>query len=309
MPAYQALSGSDGDRLLRTVQRIVVTVLGAGAAFGLGLLTGHDSIVAFAVLCVSVFFMSFLRAVASSWTAFWQTVLLATMYDLLAQLNAEAVHVRVIETIIGAVIALVVAAIVLPTRTRAQVLEGMSALVTAIAGVTHAALQSRADPQAAADASHKRALAEQESAMQGRLDDILRGAAPLRRAPGSLQRSGIETQLTSLTALTYYARHLATDTAHAPAHPVSPGAVVVGTLTPAFWQQVDAATRDNFGSTLAVLDDRLPSRVHDPKDCTAPSETPVSDPALADVERINQTLLAYMAALRPGSTGGAIDSE
>jgi len=308
MPAYQALSGSNGDRLLHTVQRIVVTVLGAAAAFGLGLLTGHDAVVAFAVLCVSVFFMSFLRAVASSWTAFWQTVLLATMYDLLARLNAEAVHVRVIETIIGALVALVVAAIVLPTRTRAQVLEGMAALVTTISGVTHAALQRRADPRVATDASQARALAEQESAMQRRLDDILRHVAPLRRAPGSLQRSGIETQLTSLTALTYYARHLATDTQRTPTEPTSPGAVTANTLTPAFWQHLDAVTRDNFGSTLAVLDDRLPSRVHDPKDFTAPSGSTVSDPALADVERINQTLLAYMAALRPGSTGGAPDS-
>ena len=308
MPAYQALSGSDADRLLRTVQRIVVTVLGAAAAFGLGLVTGHDSVVAFTVLGISVFFMSFLRTVASSWTAFWQTVLLATMYDLLAQLNAEAVHVRVIETIIGAVVAMVVAAVVLPTRTRAQVLERMSALVTSIAGVTHAAIQRRADPALGTDASQTRALSEQESAMQRRLDDILRDAAPLRRAPGSLQGSGIQTQLTSLTVLTYYARHLATDTQHRPAEPASPGAVAVSAVTPTMWQHLDAVTRDNFGSTLAVLDDRLPSRVHDPKDFTVVSERTVSDPALADVERINQTLLAYMAALRPGSTGGAADS-
>jgi len=144
--------------------------------------------------------------------------------------------------------------------------------------------------------------------MQRQLDEFLRNVAPLRRDPGSLQRSGVETQVTSLTALAYYARHLATDTRGAPAAAPSQGAPVASTKTPAFWQHLDAATRDNFDSTLAVLDDRLPTRVHDPKDFTTPSGRTASDPALEDVERINQTLLAYMAAMHPGSTGAGPDS-
>lgn len=294
MPAFQTLSGSDGLTRIKSVQRIVGTVAGAAAAFGLALWTGHNPWVAYPVLAVSVFFMSFLRPVASSWTSFWRTVLLATMYDVLGEFTVEAIDVRVLETIIGAVVAVIVSAVILPTRTRSRVLAGMSDVVTTAMSVTRQALQRLVDPASAAPAL---AIADAEATMDRQIQQIRLEAEPLRHNPGALQRNGIETQLTSLSALLYYTRHLVKNVA----------GISSATVRSAQWQQLDGATGDNFAATLAVLDGRLPSRVHDLKDVALTAGAGAGEAerdAILDVERINQTLLDYMASVKPGSTTG-----
>lgn len=301
MPAFQTLSGSDGQTRIKSVQRIVGTVVGAAGAFGLALWSDHSIWVAIPVLAVAVFFMSFLRPVASSWTSFWMTVLLATMYDVVGELDAEAIDVRVFETIIGAVVAVLVSALVLPTRTRTRVLEGMSDVVDTAMSVTRAALQRLADP-ASASASVTADGAAAEATMNSRLHQIRVEAEPLRHNPGALQRSDIESQLTSLSALLYYTRHLVknVDQVSAP------------TVRPEQWQGLLAATADNFTATLSVLDGRLPSRVHDLDEVAATAGAGAGEAerlAILDVERINQTLLDYMSSITPGSTAGSAGSR
>lgn len=292
MPAFQALTESDGERLVRTLQRLIGTVVGAAAGFGLALATGHDARVAFVVVVASVFFMSFLRTVSAPWTALWQTVLLATLYDLLARLDAEAIQLRVVETLIGAVVALLVAAVILPTRTRGRVLASMSAFVAATAGVTHAAIQRLADPRLVGDGAARHALAEGEAAMQRELDGVLAYAAPLRLDPGAMQHSGIQPQLTALTALAFTARRLVAVSERGPASATDPGE----------WQRLDEATRDDFQAALVVLDGRLPATVADRAGVDASAADAEREPALALVTRIDAILLGFMASLRPGST-------
>jgi len=302
MPAFQALSAASGESIAKTLQRLVGTVVGAAGAFGLALATDHDPIVAAVVVIVSVFLMSFLRPVASTWTALWQTVLLATAYDSLARLSAEGVMTRVLETAVGAAVALVVAALVLPTRTRARLLERMADFVATTAGVASAAVQRIADPGAVTTATPA-ALAAAEAEMHRRLDDVLGSAAGRRRDPGSLQRDGIETQLTSLTALAVSTHALVA--AAVDAAPDDDATAASGAMTAAQWQRLDAATRDNFASTVAVLQRRLPTRVHDLRDVIEAATLTPEDPALSAIARVNETLLATMTALRPGSTDSA----
>lgn len=297
MPAYQAFHGSEGESVFRTIQRIFGMVVGAAVGFGIALWTGHAPVIAAAVIVVSVFFMSFLRPVASSWTALWLMMLLATMYDQLAHLDAEAVQLRVLETLIGAIVAAAVAALLLPTRTRSRMRRRMSGFVAASADVTHQALQRLADPAVRADDARSRALAESEVLMQRRLDVVLDYADELRRAPGALQREGIEAQVMSLSALAGYARQLAAQGTDG----------VARSADTALWREADAATVDNFTAAIAVLDDRLPSRIHDLGDLTSSTEPggeasgDAAPPALSTVQRINETLIAYIAAVRPGA--------
>lgn len=154
MPAFQTLRNSEGETRIRSLQRIFGTVFGAVAAFGLMLGTSHNLVVAFAVLAVSVFFIAFLRTVASAWSGFFLTMLMATMYDVLGKLNAESIEVRVVETVIGAVVAIVVSMLIFPARTRARILSGMSAVVTTAMEITHAALDDRTQPGRPAPAPH-----------------------------------------------------------------------------------------------------------------------------------------------------------
>lgn len=293
MPAFQSLSGTNGETRLKGFQRIIGTVIGAGSAFGLALLTGHNPIIAFPVLALAVFFMAFLRPVASAWTAFWQTVMLATMYDLLGKLDAEAIDVRIIETIIGAVVAVIISAILLPTRTRTRVLSGMSGVVSQAMSLTQDALRRLTDPRAAEASSAQ--LADAEVTVNRQFHEIQESARPLRHNAGSQQRGGIEGQLTSLSALLYYVRHIVRDTA----------SVSSPTVRADQWQRLAASTDDNFRSTLSVLGGSLPAHLHDPGEFSTTAGVSAAESerlALLDVERINQSLVAFMAAVKPGST-------
>jgi uncharacterized membrane protein YccC len=298
MPAYQSLSGTDGETFAKSVQRIVGTVAGAAGAFGLALWTGHSLPVALSVVVVSVFFMSFLRPIASAWTSFWQTVLFASMYDVLGRLDAEAIDIRVLETMIGALVAVLVSALVLPTRTRTRMLAAMSGVVSAATTVAHdafARLERPGGPRAAEAASGARA------AMNRGFEEIQARAEPLRHNSGALQQGGIETQLTSLSALVHYTRHLVAD-ADAVSRDVDAGSPA--TVDAERWRRLELATADNFASALAVLADRLPSHAHDVKDVVvtaARGATRAERRALVDVERINQSLQACMLSVKPGS--------
>ncbi|WP_022899161.1 FUSC family protein [Humibacter albus] len=298
LPAYQSLAAADGFSWKRNLQRGVSTVAGAAVAFGLTLATGHSPVTTFTVLGVTVFLTVFLRTVASSWTVFWQTILLATMYDALSALDVEAVQVRIVETLIGAAIALLVSALVLPTRVRANTVTMMSNAIAAAMASTHATLGRLADPSAV-DASSADAL---ESQMDRQFREIHAAARPLRNGAGSMGRGGIEAQLVSLWALLYYVHRLSCAGAM-----TGPSAI-----TPTQWQQLDASTRDNFQAALAVLDNRAPSRIRDVRDAdTSQTDgmTPDERELLEDITRINEVLLTYVDDVAIGSTDTLIASR
>jgi hypothetical protein len=288
LPAFQNVATASALTWGRNLRSAISTVAAAAASFALTLWTNHNPVVALAVLIVSVFLTAFLRAVASSWTVFWQTVLLATMYDTLSVFDVEAVHVRIAETAIGAVIALLVSALVLPTRTRAHVMKRMSETVTAAMNAVHAAMRSLAEPGSVDSAT----AANLESDTTRQLHAIQAAARPVRDASGSLERGGIEAQLMALWALLYYVRRLVTADVGDAARAITPGQ----------WQRLDAYSRDNFHAALAVLDDRLPQRVHDVHALTASVQSAAERELLADIRRINEVLLAYMDDIVPGSS-------
>lgn len=298
MPAFQVLSGSDGETRFRGVQRIVATILGSGVAFGLAILANHSPAVAFPLLIVSVFFMSFLRAVSSTWTAFWQMLILATMYDMLGTLDVETVQVRVVETTIGAVVAMLVAAFVLPTRTRARVLLGMSDAVRragALAEGLFARAAGRAGPTPTAMGADGRDLVR-------RLDALESIARPMRRNPGSLQSTGIEAQLTSLWSLLYFEQRIARQLQR----------LEVASLSSDEWIRIAQATAENFAAARAVLAGDLPLRVHAASDFDLDLRPGVSadERELAVfVERLNQALLSLIEAITPGTVGAMTDSS
>lgn len=98
--------------------------------------------------------------------------------------------------------------------------------------------------------------------MSHQLDAVRSLAATLRHNPGSMRTGGIEDQLTWLSALAYYARHLAKNTDEIPSpYDSSPR-----------WREMDAATRENYQSMLAALDDRPPTHIPRPNGHPDPGE-------------------------------------
>ncbi|KAA9129960.1 FUSC family protein [Microbacterium caowuchunii] len=288
MPAFQVLSGSDAETRSKGFQRIVATIGGSGVAFTLAVVAGHDPGVAIPLLILSAFVMSFIRSVSPAWTAFWMTLLLATVYDVLGTLNVETIEIRLAETAIGAVVAVVVSAIVLPTRTRTRVLKGMAGVVDTAAALSNDVFSRVLGAPTPTDQELSRAVRE----LDAKLGDVEKLSRPIQRNPGSLQASGIEAQLTCLWALLDYEGHamrllrrFAGDSSSA-----------------ARWRDLSVATSENFEAVRAVLSGSLPQRVHVlPEVGEDPSATELERTMILQVLRLNQTLLALLDAVAPGT--------
>jgi len=299
MPAFQVLSGSDGETRAKGFQRIVATVLGAAIAFGLAILADHSPAVAFPLLVVSVFFVSFSRAVSSAWMVFWQTLVLATMYDVLGVLSVETVQVRVLETAIGAIVAVLVSALVLPTRTRTRVMRGMADVVRTAAGLAQRVFERTTTGEGPAESVDLDAELRQ---VGSRLNHLESAARAIRHNPGSLQRAGIEAQLTSLWSLLAYEEDVARELRR----------VDTAVFFPDARQMIGRATADNFAAVQAVLAGDLPLRVHTVEEFDldpGPGASAEVQMLVLHIERLNQTLLTLIEAVRPGTVDAMTTSS
>lgn len=288
MPAFQVISGSDGETRLKSIQRILATVVASGIAFGLAIVAGHSPWWAFPLLIVSVFFVAFSRSVSPAGIAFWITLLLATMYDVLGTLTVETVQVRLIETAVGGVVAIVISAIVLPTRTGTKVLQGMSHTVAEAESL----LPDLVAPAVGGTPLGARELADRERALAQLLTQLENQAKPLRRNPGSLRADGIEAQLTALWSMLNYERALGRTMSRVTPAPGGPD-----------WARLTLSTQENFQAARDVLAGTLPKRLHplgefdvDPGDGTGAQTA-----AITQLTRLNQSLLALIEAVRPGT--------
>ncbi len=195
MPAYQVLQNSAGETRLSALQRILATVLGSAVGFGLAVAVSHLLWADFALLAVCVFAMAFVRGVSATLQTFWQTALMSLMYDALGTLSIELVQVRVLETIIGAGVAAIVAGALLPVRTRETVRAAIAGVVSRVGSTVVSALSSRTATLPVAP-------------LASALTDVEMLARPVRLDPGSLRRGGIEEQLTALWVLAREARRV-----------------------------------------------------------------------------------------------------
>lgn len=288
MPAFSVLSGSDGETRTKAMQRVLATLAGATVAFGLAILAGHSPAVAFPLLIASAFFIAFLRPIASVWTVFWQTMLLATMYDVLGTLSVETIQVRVVETAIGAIVAVVVSAVILPTRTRVRLRAGMVDVVGAARSVADELFERGADGTLARGDFGAR--------IQGAVADLTALEAlarPVRRNPGSLRRRGIEAQLTALWSVLYYERRASAELRDLDTHALE------GVDLP----RLALATSDNFAAVEAVLSGELPLRLQQAEqlDVSGPDTSDAGRRSVLLLVRLNQALLSLIEAIRPGT--------
>ncbi|KRA23018.1 hypothetical protein ASD65_00215 [Microbacterium sp. Root61] len=293
MPAHQVLGETDGETYRKGTQRILATVAGATVGFGLAITVGSNPAVLLPALALTFFASTYFRAVSAPLSTFWQTMMFAMLYEYLGKLDTETIELRILETVVGAVIALVVAALILPTRTRTRLNTDTMRLVRTVKDVTERCLQRLSNDPAAAGFDRK-SFAHEELQMTAQLRRVQATAAPLRRASGALDVHGIEGQLTALWALLLYTRHLiaATD-ALAPAE---------NTLTADEWDQVRTVCEDDFDVLLTVLDGRLPAALQEDipladRDDSGDSRT--LEAVLSSIARIDQTLAVMIDNAQP----------
>lgn len=294
LAAFVVLAGTEtlGETVMKGAQRIAGTIIGAGVGFGVAIVTGADPFVVLPLLVICVFAEMYLRPVSYSLMVFWVTMMIALLYEFLGALKPEALEIRILETIIGAVIALAVAAFLLPTRTR-QKLNGDAAMfLRTLDEVIQACLERLTGT---GDVS---SLAGQALALDQRLRQLASSATPLRRGFGALRRDGIERRLTALAAMTYYARHLITTT-----EALAPG---VADLPKSGFSRLAASTRGNISALIRILEGAPPGPAHATEGPTLDLEVPQGpveignarrEAALSPLARINQAVLGLIEDL------------
>jgi uncharacterized membrane protein YccC len=293
LAAFLVLGGTTTveETVVKGAERVAGTVLGAIMGFAITIITGANPMVVLPLLAVCVFASLYMRPVSYSQTVFWTTMMLALLYETLGTLTRETLVVRVMETIIGAVVALGVARLVLPLRTRKMLNDNGVMLIRTIDDIAQTCLQRLNGNTGTAS------LTVQALTLDQRLRQLNLRAEPLRRSSGSLGLDGIERRLTAAAALTYYARHLIRTTeALAPDAPPLPGDV---------GQQLATITRDNIEALIQLLNGEPPGPIHEREDFPLePEDTPSplgregsEREAVHTLELINHTVLTLIEDL------------
>lgn len=303
LAAYQVLGGTDGETFVKGTQRIVGTVFGAAVGFGVAIWSGADAAVIAPLLAVAVFGSTYYRPVSPAVSTFWTTMIFALIYEFLGSLTTLAVEIRVVETLFGAAVALLVAWLVLPTHTRTKLDHDMTSLVTEIRVVVAASLRRlEGDTTISAAAIERRLLGLDQHVRQVNVT-----AAPLRRASGSFEVGGIESQLTAVWSLTYSTRRLVHAVEQAVEAGVEPGSED--------WAGLRRATGENLSALTVALAGQLPGHVHDDlvldvEEGAADRLARPEDAVLHQLEWINQTVLLLLATISPGAvrTAGSPDT-
>lgn len=297
MPAYQAIGGSDGETFVKGTQKIIGTIAGATVGFGIAISAGSHPAVLLPVLALCVFASAYFRAASSPLATFWQTMMFAQLYEFLGRLSTEAIDVRIVETVIGAVVALLVAALVLPTRTRTKFANQALKLVDSVEGLTASALQvwKSGRPASAADLA---TLSQGEIATTEQLRALQATAVPLQHSAGVFEPSGVESQLSAFWELLYYTRHFVSATERG--HPESVH------VSPEQWGELEESTERNFAALAAAFDARSPGPV-DPEigiDELGDEEEPrTAEEALRALARANQAIALMVEDAVPQPSG------
>jgi len=117
------------ESMKKAAQRVAATFLGLAAAVLLHhALRSWPAAQAGAVfLCVFLFAYTMSRSYL--WAVFWTSILVVMMFDLLGVLDDRLVLARMYETLLGACVAVLVSAFVLPVRVRAQLRSDVPAFL------------------------------------------------------------------------------------------------------------------------------------------------------------------------------------
>ncbi|MCT7356639.1 FUSC family protein, partial [Streptomyces sp. 15-116A] len=108
---------SRGETLVRGFRRFMGTVLGIGLAVLVALPVHGDALPTAVIVAVSVFGIFYTAAVSYTWMMLWVTLLAAMLYGLLGVLSPQLLALRLVETGVGALGAVLAVAFVLPVTT------------------------------------------------------------------------------------------------------------------------------------------------------------------------------------------------
>jgi uncharacterized membrane protein YccC len=203
---------SRGDTIYKGIQRLGGTLLGiVGGLVVATLLAQHEGLQA-AVLLLSVFGMYYLFLISYTAGIFCVTIMLGQIYGMLGAPLETVLQLRLEETAIGAAAAVFVAACVLPTRTRDQVMQSGRNVLAALAGAVGASRDALLGTPGAAPVAAMRRVDRQVA-------DLRLAFAPLTVRRAIFRRSALERPVPALLDCVHWARVLADSCRAAPDTP------------------------------------------------------------------------------------------
>lgn len=205
LTAFIVLLGTQsvGRTYTKGFQRSLGSIIGAVLGFGLAkLLSGHSAI-ELTLLFIVIFFAFYLVTVSYTAMSMFITMLLSFMYDiLLGGVSIQLIGARVMDTIVGALIAFGVSAVVFPKKTTDKVADTFGEFLEELNPyVTNYVRSFREDVSV-------KGLADSAFDMDEKLKTIEDEASPLLNRPETFIHAGITRRVTIFTAINYYAKHL-----------------------------------------------------------------------------------------------------
>ncbi|MFD6069977.1 MULTISPECIES: FUSC family protein [Amycolatopsis] len=122
-------SSTAGATFVKGVRRLGGTLIGIVGGLVLTLLVSGSVPATLALILVCVFGMVYMARVSQVIMAFFITSMLGLLYSLLGTFSIEVLWIRVAETAVGAAAGVLAAVVIVPVRTRAVMLDDVSALL------------------------------------------------------------------------------------------------------------------------------------------------------------------------------------
>ncbi|RSN60773.1 FUSC family protein [Amycolatopsis sp. WAC 04182] len=122
-------SSTAGATFVKGVRRLGGTLIGIVGGLVLTLLVSGSVPATLALILVCVFGMVYMARVSQVIMAFFITSMLGLLYSLLGTFSIEVLWIRVAETAVGAAAGVLAAVVIMPVRTRAVMLDDVSALL------------------------------------------------------------------------------------------------------------------------------------------------------------------------------------
>lgn len=120
LTAMVLVSQTWGESIRKSVTRILMTAAGGVSGTLIYVLFKNCDYLLFAFLLTCLFFVVYFLETAYLWVVFFLTNLVVFLFALLQNWNTELLLVRIEETFIGTLIAIITSALVLPTRAKTQ---------------------------------------------------------------------------------------------------------------------------------------------------------------------------------------------
>jgi len=196
-------TGTVGRTFVKSLQRVLGTLLGAILGYGLATLAAGDIYLEISFIFLCVFMAFYLVLVSYAWMVLFITMMLSLMYGLLlGSLHVQLLESRVVDTVIGVVFGWGASAFIFRNRSLDEIQDAMATFLSHFKVFVVNYIESYVT------AEETSPLTNQVFELEQQLETIHEAARTFRKMPGAQSRGEIERKLLVLEELNYYSRHL-----------------------------------------------------------------------------------------------------